>query len=229
MQYRAVVFDLYGTLIDILRRSEYAGLLREMGTIVGLDGDDFVRGWLAETPRERGTGAFERVEDNILHICRARGLEPDPARVTKAADMRRAYIMGSLAPRPGVEDTLGELRRRGLRLGILTNCATATKELWERTAFPALVDACVLSCEVRVRKPDGAIFRIMCERLGVEAGDCLYIGDGDDHELEGARQAGMHPVLIRVPEEGDDCFRNIEIDWSGPRISAISEVLGFLG
>jgi len=81
---------------------------------------------------------------------------------------------------------------------------------------------------VRIRKPEPAIFRIMCERLGVEAGDCLYVGDGDDHELEGAREAGMHPVLIRVPDEGDDCFRNTELEWSGPRISAIPEVLGLL-
>ncbi len=225
MQYRAVVFDLYGTLVDILRRGEYAGLLREMGSVVGLDGEEFARGWLDETPRERLTGAFGRVEDNILHICRARGFAPDPACVTKAADMRRAYIMASLVPRPDAEGTIGELRRRGLCVGILTNCATATMELWERSVFPSLVDACVLSCEVRLRKPSPAIFRIMCERLRVDAADCLYIGDGDDHELDGAREAGMHPMLIRVPDEGEDCFRNVELDWRGPRISAISEVL----
>jgi len=65
--------------------------------------------------------------------------------------------------------------------------------------------------------------------LGVEPQDCLYIGDGSSRELTGALQVGMHPVIIRVPDESTDThFVEREENWEGPEISSLQEVLGLL-
>jgi len=52
------------------------------------------------------------------------------------------------------------------------------------------------------------------------------VGDGSCHELTGASQVGMHPVLIRVPyEDTHDAHRIDAEEWNGPTISAVGEIL----
>jgi putative hydrolase of the HAD superfamily len=46
---------------------------------------------------------------------------------------------------------------------------------------------------------DPRIYEIACERLGVEAGDCLFVGDGANDELPGAERVGMAAVQLRAP------------------------------
>ena len=51
-----------------------------------------------------------------------------------------------------------------------------------------------MSCELGVKKPDTAIFEKCMKDLGLEAAECLYIGDGGSLELETAQAVGMHPL-----------------------------------
>jgi len=97
------------------------------------------------------------------------------------------------------------------------------------TAFPPLFDATVFSCLAGVRKPDPAIYLLATEQLAVRPEECLYIGDGSSHELTGAANVGMHPVLIRVPYEDEPGTYRIDPEqWDGPRISSLTEVLALL-
>jgi putative hydrolase of the HAD superfamily len=60
---------------------------------------------------------------------------------------------------------------------------------------------------------------------------CLYIGDGDEHELTGAAQVGMHPVLIRDPYENRTDVHRVDAEaekWEGPAISSLRDVLTLL-
>ena len=66
-------------------------------------------------------------------------------------------------------------------------------------------------------KPDPRIYLRACDELGVEPGECLYVGDGANDELAGAQRVGMRPVLIHRPEE--------KPQWDGPRITSIPDVL----
>jgi len=58
---------------------------------------------------------------------------------------------------------------------------------------------------------------------------CLYVGTGGSRELTGASRVGMRPVLIRVDYESFlDAYRPDALEWTGPIISDISEVLGLV-
>ena len=83
----------------------------------------------------------------------------------------------------------------------------------------------ILSFEVGMAKPDPRIYALAAERLGVNAKDCLYVGDGSDGELSGAERAGMTAVLMRAPYDQEDGERQ---GWEGRRISGIAEVLGLV-
>jgi putative hydrolase of the HAD superfamily len=80
-----------------------------------------------------------------------------------------------------------------------------------------------------MRKSDPRLFLLACEQLAVTPERCLYIGDGGGRELSGARQVGMDAVLIRVPyEEVDEGAREEVLQWSGPRIAVVKDVLALL-
>ena len=51
-----------------------------------------------------------------------------------------------------------------------------------------------MSCEVGLKKPDIEIFKMCMNDLGVQAEECLYVGDGGTFELETAQELGMHPL-----------------------------------
>ena len=227
-KYRAVVFDLWGTLVDELTYPEanrlvYRQKTDETADLLGLDRDAFADAWSAGAG-ERLVGAFS-TEGALLHICRELGVEPDAGRLRAAVGIRFEYVREALSPRPGTADTLSTLRDMGYRVGLISNCSEEVSAMWGSTPFAPLVDTVVLSYDVRLAKPDPRIYAMAVEGLGVAAEECLYVGDGTSNELSGASEAGMTAVLMRAPYDQADGARQ---GWDGERISDIREVLGLL-
>lgn len=224
--FRAVIFDLYGTLIDELMHPEANQLIYdrkrdEMADMLGVDRKKFATEW-SNASHQRMTGGLPSTEAALRYICERLGVEPDKGRVTAATELRLEYSRRSLAPREGVVETLTTLRRRGYRVGLISNCTEEVSRLWESTPFAPLFDNAILSFAVRLAKPDRRIYELAAERLGVASNECLYVGDGNDSELSGAERAGMTAVLMRAPYDQEDGNRE---SWDGERISSIAEVL----
>ena len=90
--------------------------------------------------------------------------------------------------------TLAEVRRRGLRIGLLSNSA---RDLDEFVAHHCLdVDAVLTSRTHGKTKPHAGIFGRMLELLEVDAADALMVGDTVEDDVEGALAAGMQAVLV---------------------------------
>ncbi len=90
--------------------------------------------------------------------------------------------------------TLGALRDRGLKLGLLSNSA---RDLDEFVGHHGLsVDAVLTSRAHGKTKPHETIFRRMLELLGVVAGDAVMVGDTIEDDVEGATAVGMRAVLV---------------------------------
>jgi putative hydrolase of the HAD superfamily len=95
-----------------------------------------------------------------------------------------------------VETVLGALRERGLRIGVVSNWDTRLKSISDGLGLTRLVDFIVISAEVGVRKPDPGIFRVALAKAGVRPEEAVHIGDLPEEDVEGARRAGVRPVLI---------------------------------
>ena len=234
MKLRAVIFDLWGTLVANLaavrsvgsdsRRSEFARTVHEMAAVVSIPRDLFERHWTASFD-QRATGVFT-LEENILQIARWCGVEVSADRVAEAARMRHELTERSLIPVPGAVETIRELRRRGLKLGLISDCTSEVPPLWPGTPLAPLIDAAIFSCSVGIKKPDPRIYALACDRLDVTPQECLYVGDGGGRELTGAAGVGMKPILIRDSrEEIHDSYRQDSLDWRGPVIHSLEEVL----
>ncbi len=224
-EYKGVIFDLYGTLVDSFRSQESLASIAEMAATLDVAVDEFGRLW-RETFLDRERGVFRTIEENIWHVCQRLGIQRDASRVKAAAKLRLDLYRRSLVPRPGSVETLAALRSAGFRIGLVSNASAQTDELWRETPMAPLVDVPVFSCEVGMSKPDPRIYHLAFEGLELAADTCLFVGDGGSNELEGSRSVGLHPVLIRTPgDDLDDPHRPEAKEWRGPTVSAITEVL----
>lgn len=228
MKYKAVIFDLYGTLIDNYTRPEYERVLKEMARILNAPADKFSRLWF-ESFRKRNTGELPTPQANIRCVCAQLNVPVNDTQVEAATRVRLDYSRRTMVPRPGTLETLSRLKSAGIRTALISDCSSETALVWPDTALAPLFDVILLSCVVGIKKPDPRIYRMATEQLGVEPGECLYIGDGSSQELTGALKVGMHPVLLNYPDESADAHTiDREPDWRGPTISSVTEVLDLL-
>ena len=231
MKYEAVIFDLFGTLVDSYPYKEYQSVLGQMASVLTVSFDAFSRLW-SETAYERNTGVIRTIEANIEYIRKKLGVSTDDAKIELATKIRYDFVANTMRPRQDAIDVLSYLQSQGLKIGLISNCSPETPLIWKDTPFAPLFDVAVFSSSVGVKKPEPRIYRLAIEQLATKPENCLYIGDGDSQELTGASQAGMHPVLLRVPDEdSSDAQWEDSSDreqWDGPVISSLTEVLALV-
>jgi len=214
VRYRAVIFDLWQTLVP-WQADEANRFYDRMADAVGVERGRFREAWLAARPR-RETGP---IAGHLQALLGELDVEGD---VDGLLALRRDWTKRTLVPRPDALATLAELRRRGHRLGLISVCTQEVPELWNETALGGMLDETVFSCDVGVSKPDPRIYEIACERLGVEAAECLFVGDGANDELPGAERVGMTAVQLRAP--GEQLTPDGEA-WTGRSIGRLREIL----
>lgn len=100
---------------------------------------------------------------------------------------------------PGMRDLVAELKERGHGLYGLTNWS-AEKFALVRQAYPvfSLLDGIVVSGEERLVKPDPRIYRLLLDRYGLRAGECLFIDDNPDN-VRGAESVGIPALRFTGP------------------------------
>ncbi len=105
---------------------------------------------------------------------------------------------------PDAADTLRALRRRGLRIGLLSNThwpRAFHEHFLARDGLDGLIDARVYSSELHVMKPHPDAFRAALDAVGVvDAGRAVFIGDRPFDDVFGAHRSGLRTVLRRNPE-----------------------------
>jgi putative hydrolase of the HAD superfamily len=227
MKFKAVIFDLFGTLIDNFSTEEHKAVLSSMASVLGAESHSFIQSWF-NTFQMRSLGTFKSVEENIIHVCKELNIRPKDKEIEKAAEIRFGYTKMSMVPKIGAVETLSTIRKLGYKTALISDCSTETPRVWDETPFSTLFDVTIFSCLVGIKKPDIQIYKLACDGLYVSSRHCLYIGDGSSNELSGARSAGMFPIQIQDPREAD-AHRIDEEPWEGERISQIPEVLKMLG
>jgi putative hydrolase of the HAD superfamily len=227
-RYDAVIFDLFGTLVDNFAIEQFNMMLAVMARELDAEREDFIRHWIG-TYRERASGVFTSTEENIFHIAGAMQLQPSPEQIEKARILRWQFTQKWLKPRSDAIETLAQLRQMGLKIGLVSDCSSEVPGIWSATPFAPFFDVTIFSCSVSMCKPDPRIYALACEQLAVDPTRCLYVGDGGSQELSGAHRAGMHPVMIRAAYEKDvDVYRAGAEEWDGETISTLRQVIDYI-
>jgi len=96
----------------------------------------------------------------------------------------------------GVEEALARLKAAGIRMAVVSNSEGTVEAMLKSVGLDRYLETVVDSWVVGVAKPDPAIFRIALERLGVPASSAVMLGDVPAIDVDGARAAGVTPILI---------------------------------
>jgi putative hydrolase of the HAD superfamily len=194
----AVLLDALGTLVELER--PWPHLLDELGARGIVVGEDAARAaMLAEMAYYRDHHDEARDWPSLRDLRRrcAAVVQESLGTALPLADVQDALLAAvRFRPYPEVPEALWRLRADGARLAVVSNWDVSLHDVLERTRLRPLVDAVVISAEVRVAKPDPAIFHAALERLGATADDALHVGDSLEHDVAGARAAGVEAVLV---------------------------------
>jgi 2-haloacid dehalogenase len=197
-----VVFDAYGTLLDV-----HSAMERHAARL-GPDWPALSAAWRAKQLEYTWVRSlagpahhvdFAAVTDAALGFVALRWGLHDPALL---ADLRTAYR--ALDSYPEVPGMLAALREAGIGRAILSNGAPAMLQDGVRAAgIDGLLDA-VLSVEgVGVFKPDPRVYRLAEARLGHPAGAMAFVSS-NAWDAFGARAAGFRVVWVNRSGQPDE-------------------------
>jgi putative hydrolase of the HAD superfamily len=189
IQVEAVVFDYGGVLTSAVRDTTAQWLAADR-----IDHDSFyavMREWMARdvdtvTPVHRlETGELAEAEFEVALAARLTTTSGGP--VDAAGLLGRLFA--GMRPDEDMLDLMGELRKAGIKVGLLSNS-------WANT-YPADLaarcDAVVISGDVGLRKPDPAIYRLVLDQLGLSADRCVFVDDAPVN-VDAATALGMRAL-----------------------------------
>jgi putative hydrolase of the HAD superfamily len=193
--FRAVIFDLFGTLVNAVSPGEYARVVRALAGRLGVDAEIFSREWNQPGESRLRVTCMESQAEAIRRVCENAGWDVRndaiSAAVTEKVDAHRLW----LEPWAESLEALDRLRNRGMRLGLMSVCSCEAAALWQTTKLARMVDVAMFSCEVGMVKPEAAFYLKTAVALDVKPAECLYVGD-TVAELVGAQAVGMRGILI---------------------------------
>lgn len=123
----------------------------------------------------------------------------DAAQARMTAITFRALSRRFLRLYDGVEELLGELRRRGRKIYLLSNAQSDfTRPEIEMLGLTHYFDGIVLSSEQGCKKPSPVFFRRLLERYGLKPSESIMIGNDETADIAGARSVGMNTLYIHT-------------------------------
>lgn len=92
---------------------------------------------------------------------------------------------------------LKELRSRGIITGVITNGPSILQHTkMDNSGLLPYCDILVVSGDIEYAKPQPQIFKYTADKLGLETGECLYVGDHPVNDIQGALSAGMKALRM---------------------------------
>ena len=222
-----IVFDFYGTLVE------------ENGDEIRADQEIF-RSYgyeLSETMRRHWIDpvtSLEHVEvssDRATYSEWQRGLWRRSLRESGIADDDLEPLVDHAVSRsrerefsaiPGTIETLRTIRNAGIRTAVCSNWGWDLTEAVDACGLTDLFEVIVTSAQAGYRKPHGGIFNTVLERLGLEAGAVLFVGDTWSADITGALSAGLRAAqIVRDDDRRDQVVPPSRVT----RISVLRELI----
>ncbi len=209
MQIKTILFDMGGTLEDI----HYSDNVPQ---IIGKRMEEILEIPFEKITEKNGTdfyshlqGRYKEYRDFREKTC----IEVHPAMVWKDWILKGLPVPDSIIfdnheklayfweteviqrrCRTEAVEMLNEIRKRGIRMGIISNTGSFTQvyKSLDKYGIRDFFEKIALSADYGIRKPHGFLFRDIINQMGCEAENTLYVGDTVSRDVVGARNAGLY-------------------------------------
>ncbi len=178
---KAVVFDLYSTLIYLQEKIFHLNLFRELQ----LD-----KKQIREVKRTVLTKDFNSISEYISSIASGKTINSSSYEKQLESEIESAWIY------PETIEVLKNLKRIGLLTGVISNLSSPYKKAFFNLGLDKLVDSYIFSCDVGVKKPDKKIYLSLLSALNLCPEDALMVGDSLLCDVKGPSDIGMISILL---------------------------------
>ncbi len=130
------------------------------------------------------------------------------------AQIRRAFVdaHGIVTPREYAIPWIKELKAKGYRVYYLSNFSRkAEEECADALAFIPYTDGGILSNREKIIKPDPAFYRLLLDRYGLKAEECVFLDD-TPRNVEGARNVGMQGICFQSKEQAMEELKKLGVE-----------------
>lgn len=105
---------------------------------------------------------------------------------------------------PNVSECIKQLHQHGYQIGLISNGKSPFQEQnFRQLGLSHYFSSIVVSEAVQCRKPDPKIFALACEQLKCPPAQCIFIGDNEVADIQGALQAGLRSIRFYPPTSLD--------------------------
>ena len=211
MKYTDLVFDLYGTLVDI-HTEEDDRVWEKTAFYFGFYGAHYTGPELkaafqaAMRAREARAGqSYEcfpdlPFEETMADLFRAKGVvENADSLGINAAQLFRISSLDYIRLYPHALEALAKLRKAGYRLWLLSNAqAIFTAYELRRLGLGEQLDGIYLSSNYKCRKPDLRFYQALIEERHLDVSKTMMIGNDRQTDIAGAKAAGMATLYMHT-------------------------------
>lgn len=231
----AIIFDLYGTLIDIRTEERDPTVYWQLSRYLSYHGVritpdrlqdayfDSIQRQLSE-PNEKfpEVNVYEIFSD-IMHRF-GRGPYNEQS-IVDVCVLFRSLTMRNFSLFPYVHEVLSELRCKYL-LGLVSDAQWVFTEPELRIlGLDQFFEVRSLSSKYGYKKPDTRLFKKVLKKLGVKPEEAVYIGDNPQRDLVGAKETGMRCILFRNDSPHHYGYTADALMWQWSEINGLLEKL----
>ena len=204
----AVLLDLY----DTVAWSEWPALRDLICGRLGIQPGELLRAFDRTRP-DRSVGTYADAVGDMAAVLDALGIH-DPAVARELAETERSFLDDGVHVFDDALSTVLELRARGTRTALVSNCSHSTRPTVDRLGLEDVFDTVILSVEVGARKPQPEIYRAALDGVGNPDPAATVFVDDQARYCDGARELGIDTRLI-VRDTGPDPIEGSPADANG--------------
>ncbi|MBN1455135.1 MAG: HAD family hydrolase [Methanomicrobia archaeon] len=209
---RAVIFDCYGTLVDIKTDEEKD----EVFNYVSL----YLQYYGGTIDAEKLKSTYELEKKKLLRDSDERYPEVDLEQVFEHILLKEGMYCPFLAESccklqrlisrerfqlfPDTLPVLREMRREGYPMALVSDAQRVF--CWEEgriLGISQFFDHMIVSTDFGFKKPDLRLFAVVCDLLSVQPTEAVYIGDNNERDVKGPKDIGMPVLIVDRSPRGD--------------------------
>ncbi len=208
--YKNIVFDIYGTLIDIHTNEYEISTWQKLADTlafydVNYTAEELKEAYFMSCDLQMKAGEKEHTHPEVdivevfRHLFENKNKKTSKILATHLAQEFRAFSTERLRLYNGVTETLTKLKKAKKKLYIVSNAQRCfTRPELVKLGIARYFDGIIYSSDYKCAKPSAELFKVLFEKYKLDKNETIYIGNDPQADVDGAKNAKIDCIWIRT-------------------------------